>query len=150
MGIYNTRQYENVLRLTAKQNVAFEVLSYHVVASEDDVQRIVHISIPEANQVRLYAWEFNDMILTDDETILASIRMFMELDLMKNLRIPHSIICRWMLSVKKNYRPVIYHNWRHAFNVAQTMFVMLTVREKNSHTSHSFSSLDRSNESTYE
>ncbi len=130
MGIHNTRQYENVVRLTAKQNVAFEVLSYHVVASEEDVQRIVQISIPEANQLRLYSWEFNDMMLTDDETILASITMFGELDLLKNFRIPHDVICRWILSVKKNYRPVIYHNWRHAFNVGQTMFSMLTVRRK--------------------
>ncbi|UJR20580.1 hypothetical protein I4U23_023705 [Adineta vaga] len=126
LGIHNTRQYENVVRLTAKQNVAFEVLSYHVIASEEDAQRIIHISLPEANQLRLYSWEFNDMILTDDETVLASIRMFVELDLTKKFRIPHEIICRWMLSVKKNYRPVIYHNWRHAFNVAQTMFSMLT------------------------
>jgi cGMP-specific 3',5'-cyclic phosphodiesterase len=128
LGIHNTRQYENVVRLTAKQNVAFEVLSYHVVASDEDFQRIVHVSIPEANQLCLYSWEFNDMILTDDETILASIRMFVELDLLKKFRIPHDVMCRWMLSVKKNYRPVIYHNWRHAFNVAQTMFSMLTVR----------------------
>lgn len=35
---------------------------------------------------------------------------------------------RWLLSVKKNYRPVTYHNWRHAFNVAQSMFTILTVR----------------------
>ena len=84
----------------------------------------------EANQLRLYSWEFNDMVLTDDETILASVRMFMELDLSKKFRIPHDVMCRWILSVKKNYRPVIYHNWRHAFNVAQTMFSMLTVRRK--------------------
>lgn len=35
------------------------------------------------------------------------------------------MLCRWVLSVKKNYRPVKYHNWRHALNVAQTMFAML-------------------------
>jgi cGMP-specific 3',5'-cyclic phosphodiesterase len=29
------------------------------------------------------------------------------------------------LSVKKNYRPVKYHNWRHALNVCQTMFTVL-------------------------
>ena len=114
--------------MTAKQNVAFEVLSYHVIASEDDVQRLVRISLPSANQLRLYAWEFNDMILTDDETVLTSVRMFAELDLLKKFRISHETICRYMLSVKKNYRPVIYHNWRHAFNVAQTMFSMLTVK----------------------
>lgn len=37
------------------------------------------------------------------------------------------VLCRWTLSVKRNYRPVTYHNWRHAFNVAQTMFTMLYV-----------------------
>lgn len=34
---------------------------------------------------------------------------------------------RWVLSVKKNYRPVTYHNWRHAFNVAQSMYTIFTV-----------------------
>ena len=34
-------------------------------------------------------------------------------------------LCRWILSVKKNYRPVKYHNWRHALNVCQTMFTMM-------------------------
>jgi hypothetical protein len=128
LGIHNTRQYEDVVRLTAKQNVAFEVLSYHVMASEEDIQRVTQALVPEANQLRLYSWEFNDMVLTDDETVLSSVRMFIELDLPKKFRIPHDVMCRWVLSIKKNYRPVIYHNWRHAFNVAQTMFSMLTVR----------------------
>lgn len=29
--------------------------------------------------------------------------------------------------MRKNYRMVLYHNWRHAFNVCQLMFAMLTV-----------------------
>lgn len=37
------------------------------------------------------------------------------------------VLCRWLLSVRKNYRHVTYHNWRHAFNVAQMMFAVLTV-----------------------
>ena len=36
------------------------------------------------------------------------------------------VLCRWVLSVKKNYRPVSYHNWRHALNVCQTMFTICT------------------------
>ncbi len=35
------------------------------------------------------------------------------------------MLCRWILSVRKNYRPVKYHNWRHALNVCQTMFTVL-------------------------
>ena len=43
---------------------------------------------------------------------------------------PLQVLCRWVLTVKKNYRPVTYHNWRHAFNVAQMMFAILKVSEK--------------------
>ena len=35
------------------------------------------------------------------------------------------VLCRWILSVRKNYRPVKYHNWRHALNVCQTMFTVM-------------------------
>ena len=51
--------------------------------------------------------------------------MFMDFDLMNKFSIPHNVVCRWALSVKKNYRPVKYHNWRHALNVCQTMFTVL-------------------------
>jgi len=32
-------------------------------------------------------------------------------------------------SVSKGYRKITYHNWRHGFNVGQTMFTLLMVRE---------------------
>lgn len=35
------------------------------------------------------------------------------------------VFLKWLLTVKKNYRSVAYHNWRHAFNVTQTMFTMI-------------------------
>ncbi|GFO18541.1 cGMP-specific 3',5'-cyclic phosphodiesterase [Plakobranchus ocellatus] len=37
------------------------------------------------------------------------------------------IFCRWMLSVKKNYRNVTYHNWRHAFNAGQMNNILTNV-----------------------
>ena len=37
------------------------------------------------------------------------------------------VLCRFFLTVKKNYRPVAYHNWRHGFNVMASMYAMLTV-----------------------
>lgn len=52
----------------------------------------------------------------------------MDLDFVSRFHIDYEVLCRWLLSVKKNYRNVTYHNWRHAFNVAQMMFSILTVR----------------------
>lgn len=58
----------------------------------------------------------------------ACLRMFLDLDFVERFHIDYEVLCRWLLSVKKNYRNVTYHNWRHAFNVAQMMFSILTVR----------------------
>lgn len=36
---------------------------------------------------------------------------------------------RFLITVKRNYRDVPYHNWRHAFNVAQVMFAIMMVNK---------------------
>ena len=36
-----------------------------------------------------------------------------------------STLCRFILTVRKNYRPVAYHNWLHGFNVSHCMYCML-------------------------
>ena len=52
--------------------------------------------------------------------------MFGQLELLTTFSIERETLCRWLLTVKKNYRPeVIYHNWRHAWSVAQVMFSCL-------------------------
>ncbi len=37
------------------------------------------------------------------------------------------ILTRWMYTVRRGYRDITYHNWRHGFNVGQTMFTLLLV-----------------------
>ena len=58
--------------------------------------------------------------------------MFEDLGLMSAFAINRETLCRWLLSVKRNYRndTVKYHNWYHAFNVAQMMFCMLIQTQK--------------------
>ncbi|KAH0952975.1 hypothetical protein HN011_011017 [Eciton burchellii] len=125
LGIHNTQMYESACKLMAKQKVALECLSYHATANNDDALRLVSDTIPSAEIYNLYSFTFIDFELTDDDTCRATIRMFKQCNLIQKFHIPYDVLCRWILSVKKNYRPVKYHNWRHALNVAQTMFAML-------------------------
>ncbi|XP_078579750.1 dual 3',5'-cyclic-AMP and -GMP phosphodiesterase 11-like isoform X5 [Branchiostoma floridae x Branchiostoma japonicum] len=125
MGIHNTQMYEKVVKAMAKQRVALECLSYHAVASEEEADRLRKLPIPSSDCLHLLRWDFDDIGLEDEETLKASIRMFMDMDYLSKFSINYKSLCRWMLSVRKNYRNVTYHNWRHAFNVAQMMFTML-------------------------
>ncbi|XP_014291303.1 cGMP-specific 3',5'-cyclic phosphodiesterase isoform X1 [Halyomorpha halys] len=125
LGIHNTQMYENACKLMAKQKVALECLSYHATASIDDTTKLIKDNIPSAEKYNLYSFKFIDFDLNDEDTCKATIRMFLQCNLVEQFHIPYDVLCRWVLSVKKNYRPVKYHNWRHALNVAQTMFAML-------------------------
>lgn len=60
-------------------------------------------------------------------SIQGVIRMFTDFGLLSRFDINYNTFCRWLLTVKKNYRneTVKYHNWYHAFNVCQTMYCML-------------------------
>ncbi|XP_054168648.1 cGMP-specific 3',5'-cyclic phosphodiesterase-like [Oppia nitens] len=124
-GIHNSCLYEKALKLTAKQKVALEVLSYHASASIEETDKLMNLMIPDCDTYQLYSFEFSDFSLDERDTCLATLRMFLDLQLINTFKIPYQVLCRWILSVKKNYRPVIYHNWRHALNVTQTMFAIL-------------------------
>uniref|UniRef100_A0A1Y1MPH6 Phosphodiesterase n=1 Tax=Photinus pyralis TaxID=7054 RepID=A0A1Y1MPH6_PHOPY len=124
LGIHNTQMYESACKLMAKQKVALECLSYHATASNETTEKLAQEEIPSAEVYNLHNFTFIDFELSDDETCKACVRMFLECNLVQQFHIPYEVLCRWILSVKKNYRPVKYHNWRHALNVAQTMFAM--------------------------
>ncbi|XP_062561405.1 cGMP-specific 3',5'-cyclic phosphodiesterase isoform X3 [Armigeres subalbatus] len=125
LGIHNTQMYESACKLMAKQKVALECLSYHATAAQDHTLKLVNDTIPSADEYKLYSFKFIDFDLDDDDTCRAAVRMFLQCNLVQQFHIPYDVLCRWILSVRKNYRPVKYHNWRHALNVAQTMFAMM-------------------------
>ncbi|XP_043486757.1 dual 3',5'-cyclic-AMP and -GMP phosphodiesterase 11-like isoform X2 [Polistes fuscatus] len=129
MGIHNTHMYEKAIVAMAKQSVTLEVLSYHASASLEDAQRLRGLRVPSSAHFQLHDFKFDDIYMEDDETLTACLRMFLDLDFVERFHIDYDVLCRWLLSVKKNYRNVTYHNWRHAFNVAQMMFAILTATQ---------------------
>uniref|UniRef100_A0A8C8MEJ5 Phosphodiesterase n=1 Tax=Oncorhynchus tshawytscha TaxID=74940 RepID=A0A8C8MEJ5_ONCTS len=155
LGIQNTQMYETVERAMAKQEVTLElwVLIFRVsVLFHTEMFRLcfftwsfivlfscicVHPShtllslfvkvatVPSAQSLRLMEFSFSDFELSDAETTQATIRMFVDLNLVQNFQMKYKVLCQWILSVKKNYRKnVAYHNWRHAFNTSQCMFAL--------------------------
>lgn len=125
MAINNTYIYEECLKAMARQKIALDVLSYHAAASTVEATSLLKEHVPSSKTFRLREFSFDDAALTDRETCLAVLRMFQDLHLVSRFRMDYKLLCNWVLTVKKNYRKVIYHNWRHAFNVTQMMFLML-------------------------
>ncbi|MGH0138546.1 UNVERIFIED_CONTAM: hypothetical protein FKN15_038812 [Acipenser sinensis] len=109
LGINNTMMYNQVKKTWAKQSVALDAAK-----------------IPSVSELGIDEFYFNDFSLDKDAMITASLRMFLELGVVQKFKIDYEVLCRWLLTVRKNYRTVAYHNWRHAFNVSQCMFLIIT------------------------
>ena len=63
-------------------------------------------------------------------SLLVSLSFFRDLQLIERFHIPYMTLCRWLLSVQKNYRNVCYHNWRHAFEVGKSRFLLICLLGK--------------------
>ena len=128
MSIRNAADYEKAVLSEAKMQVAFEVMNYQVSANtEEATHHLAALPVPAAAALQIDSFHFSYLSLDDNATLTGTIRMFMDLGLNSRFGIDHQTLCRWLLTVRRNYRneTVPYHNWYHAFNVAQMMFSML-------------------------
>ena len=122
LGIKHINDYDKARTLLAQQNVTIEQLTYHIVASEDEVEKLAKQVVPNAMAMELgdYDFYFPD---EDENTIIYAVSMFQYLGLIKKFSIDHRCLIKFLLTLRKNYRPVLYHNWGHAFHVANSIFV---------------------------
>ncbi|XP_022286259.2 dual 3',5'-cyclic-AMP and -GMP phosphodiesterase 11A-like isoform X2 [Crassostrea virginica] len=125
LGINNCLLYEEIAVASAKQMVALEVLSYHGTVSAEEVVKLKSRKNADTSNWKLDTFNFNDFSLTSDDMMLAAVTIFKDLGFKRTFRIDSEVLYRWILTVRKNYRNVAYHNWRHAFNVCQFMFATL-------------------------
>ncbi|XP_063714576.1 cGMP-specific 3',5'-cyclic phosphodiesterase-like isoform X3 [Symsagittifera roscoffensis] len=74
----------------------------------------------------IYNFKLDELKLSEVDTLSYALAMFRELDLIRVLKTDEKTMVKWLVTTKKNYRQVTYHNWRHAFSVCQLMFACLT------------------------
>ncbi|XP_076149299.1 cGMP-specific 3',5'-cyclic phosphodiesterase [Alosa pseudoharengus] len=140
LGLQNYEIQQKAQLTRAQQEVTREVLSYHISASEEEIMTLQESSIPSAQTLSLLDFSFSDFGLPDSVTTQATVRMFLDLNLVQDFNIDYKSLCRWVLSVRRGYRrDVAYHNWHHALSTAQCMFAML---KATSHLQKHFSSLE--------
>ncbi|KAJ8777182.1 hypothetical protein J1605_014565 [Eschrichtius robustus] len=95
---------------------------------EEELAEILQEQLPDAEKYEINKFHFSDLPLTELELVKCGIQMYYELRVVDKFHIPQEALVRFMYSLSKGYRRITYHNWRHGFNVGQTMFSLLVVR----------------------
>jgi len=71
--------------------------------------------------------DFDPYSFQDVELLQLSYDMFQRFDLIQYFNIPSIILQNFLQVLRNSYRKVPFHNFYHAFNVAQSLFFFLTV-----------------------
>ncbi|XP_035493811.2 cGMP-specific 3',5'-cyclic phosphodiesterase [Scophthalmus maximus] len=128
-------QYAQAVQITEERRASIEVtqevLAYHITAAEQEILALQEVTIPCAESLHILDFHFSHFGLSEDLTTQATIRMFLDLNLVQDFNIDYKSLCQWVLTVRRGYRNnVPYHNWNHALSTAQSMFAMLMATEQ--------------------
>ncbi|XP_060579444.1 cGMP-dependent 3',5'-cyclic phosphodiesterase-like [Ruditapes philippinarum] len=119
--------YKKLLDTQHRKSLANELMIYHMQVSPDDVHGLATVDIPHPRMLHANFIEFSyaPRSLLEDKTLLACLSMFEDLNLISRWRIRRETIARFVLMVKKGYRNPPYHNWMHAYTVAQFCYQLI-------------------------
>uniref|UniRef100_A0A914CGP9 Phosphodiesterase n=1 Tax=Acrobeloides nanus TaxID=290746 RepID=A0A914CGP9_9BILA len=123
LALHHAKLYDKIRRSEQKYRVALEVLAYHSVCNRDEVNKLKKVQIRDHIE-EIETFDFNAMKLSELEKPLYAVYMFKSL-FGGVIRYEHDDLIRFILTVRKNYRKVPYHNWTHGWGVAHAMFVVL-------------------------
>ncbi|CAF3536071.1 unnamed protein product [Rotaria sordida] len=138
LALHHASLYDRIRRSEQKCKVALEVLSYHASCTDEEYERMKTYTLPD-NIPNIERFEYSPWDVVNDMKPLYVVYMFLDLANMDPLnanRFDSECLMRFILTVRKNYRNVPYHNWSHAFSVAHAIYTVIK------QTKHQFSPHD--------
>ncbi|KAJ8338485.1 hypothetical protein SKAU_G00374510 [Synaphobranchus kaupii] len=137
-SVLNTDTYDKMNKLENRKDIFHDMVLYHVKCRKDEIQNILNTrecydkepcdcdeeeleeileeELPDSEDVEIFEFHFCDFEHTELDLVKCGIKMYYELGVVDKFHIPREV---------RGYRKITYHNWRHGFNVGQTMFTLL-------------------------
>uniref|UniRef100_A0AAQ6IBN7 Phosphodiesterase n=1 Tax=Anabas testudineus TaxID=64144 RepID=A0AAQ6IBN7_ANATE len=146
-SVLNTDTYDKMNKLENRKDIFQDMVLYHVKCRKDEIQNILNTRerwgkepdeceeeelqeilsevLPNSKKAEIFEFHFCDFDHSELDLVKCGIKMYYELKVVDKFHIPREALVRFMYSLSKGYRKITYHNWRHGFNVGQTMFTLL-------------------------
>eukprot|EP00163_Fabomonas_tropica_P002903 TRINITY_DN1235_c0_g1_i4.p1 TRINITY_DN1235_c0_g1~~TRINITY_DN1235_c0_g1_i4.p1 ORF type:complete len:1307 (+),score=396.90 TRINITY_DN1235_c0_g1_i4:645-4565(+) len=123
IALFNARLYDIAILSQKKTQVALELISYHSVASDYDINQLANSpALKPKITSALPSYHFGLHQFSGDIQSKVIIRTFTETGLARHFNVPIDRLARLVLTMRKNYRRVPYHNFSHAATVTQSMY----------------------------
>uniref|UniRef100_A0A8C4E584 Phosphodiesterase n=1 Tax=Dicentrarchus labrax TaxID=13489 RepID=A0A8C4E584_DICLA len=146
-SMLNPDTYDKMNKLENRKDIFQDMVMYHIKCRKDEIQNVLNTRerwgkepdeceeeelqeilsevLPNSKKSEILEFHFCDFEHSELDLVKCGIKMYYELKVVDKFHIPREVLVRFMYSLSKGYRCITYHNWRHGFNVGQTMFTLL-------------------------
>ncbi|XP_047126278.1 cGMP-dependent 3',5'-cyclic phosphodiesterase isoform X2 [Hydra vulgaris] len=128
LSLVQSLLYKKATDAQQRSKLANELMLYHMRVPNEEVEKYVAHSFPAKCDIHPRMDEFTFMPrieLSQHDSIQVVLAMFVDLDLIRKLKIRDSTLVRFILTVRRAYRDVAYHNWTHSWTVAHFSYLLL-------------------------
>ncbi|XP_069581986.1 cAMP and cAMP-inhibited cGMP 3',5'-cyclic phosphodiesterase 10A isoform X1 [Ranitomeya imitator] len=122
LALHCANMYHRIRHSECIYRVTLEKLSYHSICTSEEWQNLKNCIIPApiCKEIELYHFD-----IAPFEDLWPAIYVYMIHQSCGKTCFELEKLCRFTMSVKKNYRRVPYHNWKHAVTVSHCMYAIL-------------------------
>uniref|UniRef100_A0A8C5K9D2 Phosphodiesterase n=1 Tax=Jaculus jaculus TaxID=51337 RepID=A0A8C5K9D2_JACJA len=122
LALHCANMYHRIRHSECIYRVTMEKLSYHSICTAEEWQGLMHFTLPArlCREIELFHFDIGPF-----ENMWPGIFVYMVHQSCGPSCFDLEKLCRFIMSVKKNYRRVPYHNWKHAVTVAHCMYAIL-------------------------
>ncbi|KAB0405946.1 hypothetical protein E2I00_012953 [Balaenoptera physalus] len=122
LALHCANMYHRIRHSECIYRVTMEKLSYHSICTAEEWQGLMHFNLPArlCKEIELFHFDIGPF-----ENMWPGIFVYMVHRSCGTACFELEKLCRFIMSVKKNYRRVPYHNWKHAVTVAHCMYAIL-------------------------
>uniref|UniRef100_A0A8C2XGU0 Phosphodiesterase n=1 Tax=Cyclopterus lumpus TaxID=8103 RepID=A0A8C2XGU0_CYCLU len=122
LALHCANMYHRIRHSECIYRVTMEKLSYHSICTSEEWKTLTQLNLPVPIYKEIDMFHFD---ISPFEEIWPAVFIYMVHNSCGKTSFELEKLCRFTMSVRKNYRRVPYHNWKHAVTVAHCMFAIL-------------------------
>ncbi|XP_072292571.1 cAMP and cAMP-inhibited cGMP 3',5'-cyclic phosphodiesterase 10A isoform X3 [Eucyclogobius newberryi] len=122
LALHCANMYHRIRHSECIYRVTMEKLSYHSICTSEEAKTLTQLNLPAPIYKEIETFHFD---VNPFEEIWPAVFIYMVHNSCGKTSFELEKLCRFTMSVRKNYRRVPYHNWKHAVTVAHCMYAIL-------------------------
>ncbi|KAJ8248254.1 hypothetical protein GJAV_G00240050 [Gymnothorax javanicus] len=122
LALHCANMYHRIRHSECIYRVTMEKLSYHSICTSEEWKTLTQLSLPAPLYKEIDMFHFD---ISPFEELWPAVFVYMVHSTCGKNSFELEKLCRFTMSVRKNYRRVPYHNWKHAVAVVHCMYAIL-------------------------